>query len=78
MNILAYGVAVTPTYDARVNNDKCSLVTRELEKQKLQGNPQSEVELFKRGHEITRIGLREGVFPSALLMMYTMNHSKKQ
>jgi hypothetical protein len=56
----------------------CKLVSCELKKQKLQGNPKSEDELQKDFHEISRIGLREGVFPSALFMMYIMNHHKNQ
>lgn len=51
----------------------CKLVRAELELQKERGNPKSEDELFTNFKEISRIGLREGVLPPALLMLYIMN-----
>ena len=50
----------------------CEMVNKELEKQKRIGNPQNVDELMLGFNEISRIGLREGVLPSALFMMYTM------
>ncbi|MDD3363411.1 MAG: hypothetical protein PHZ03_00360 [Syntrophomonas sp.] len=52
----------------------CSIVRKELEEQKIRGNPKSEDELVRGFGEISRIGLREGVLPSALFMLYIMNY----
>jgi len=52
----------------------CSIVKKELEEQKSRGNPKSEDELVRGFGEISRIGLREGVLPSALFMLYIMNY----
>ena len=52
------------------------MVRKELEEQKEQGNPKSEDEMMRGFNEISRIGLREGVLPSALFMLYTMNAKK--
>ena len=49
------------------------LVREELESQKERGNPKSEDELSKNFMEISRIGLREGILPPALLMLYIIN-----
>lgn len=51
----------------------CEIVRRELEEQKERVNPKSEDELIRGFNEISRIGLREGVLPSALFVMYIMN-----
>lgn len=51
----------------------CKLVREELELQKERGNPKSENELITNIKEISRIGLREGILPPALLMLYIMN-----
>lgn len=50
----------------------CEMVNEELEKQKGLGSPKNGKELMLGFNEISRIGLREGVLPSALFMMYTM------
>jgi hypothetical protein len=52
----------------------CSIVKKEMEEQKNRGNPKSEDELVRGFGEISRIGLREGVLPSALFMLYIMNY----
>lgn len=54
----------------------CAMVRKELEEQKERGNPKNEDELMRGFNEISRIGLREGVLPSALFMLYTMNAKK--
>ena len=51
----------------------CKMVIKELEEQKERGNPRNEEELIRGFNEISRIGLREGVLPSALYLLYTMN-----
>ncbi|MHB1652323.1 MAG: hypothetical protein ACYCVD_07575 [Desulfitobacteriaceae bacterium] len=51
----------------------CEIVRKELEEQKNRGNPKSEDEMVRNFREISRIGLREGVLPSTLLMLYIMN-----
>jgi hypothetical protein len=45
-----------------------------LEELKSLGNPKSEDELVQGFGEISRIGLREGVLPSSLFMLYIMNY----
>lgn len=52
----------------------CAIVRKKLEEQKNLGNPKSEDELFQDFGEISRIGLREGVLPSSLFMLYIMNY----
>jgi hypothetical protein len=51
----------------------CKIVSKELEVQKKRGNPKNEDELIRNFKEISRIGLREGVWPSTLLILYIMN-----
>ncbi len=51
----------------------CRIVRNELEQQKDRGNPKSEDELLRDFGEVSRIGLREGVLPSALLLLYIIN-----
>jgi len=50
-----------------------AIVRKELVEQKSRGNPKSEDEMVRGFSEISRIGLREGVSPSALFMLYIMN-----
>mgnify|MGYP000961820249 CR=1 FL=1 len=51
----------------------CKIVREELEEQKKRGNPKNEDETMRNIREISRIGLREGVLPSTLFMLYIMN-----
>jgi len=53
------------------------LMKEKLEAQKSRGNPKSEGELHRQFIEISCIGLREGVLPSVLFMMYVMNAKSK-
>lgn len=53
----------------------CKMVSEELARQG-SNNVTTEKEWLSNFHEITRIALREGVIPPALLMMYAMNHGK--
>ena len=48
------------------------MVNKELGKQKGTGSPQNRKELALGFSEISRIGLREGVLPSAFFLMYMM------
>ena len=59
-----------PQFEA---NRLCEIARKELESQKNRGNPKSEDEMVRNFREISRIGLREGILPSALLLLYTMN-----
>ncbi|HYE82242.1 MAG TPA: hypothetical protein VEG39_08755 [Clostridia bacterium] len=52
----------------------CAIVRKKLEELKSLGNPKSEDELVRGFGEISRIGLREGVLPSSLFMLYIMNY----
>ncbi len=52
----------------------CAIVRKKLEEQKNLGNPKSEDDLIRGFGEISRIGLREGVLPSSLFMLYIMNY----
>jgi len=52
----------------------CAIVRKKLEELKSLGNPKSEDELVQGFGEISRIGLREGVLPSSLFMLYIMNN----
>lgn len=54
----------------------CKIVRSALEGQRERGNPESEDEMTMNLLEISRIGLREGVLPSALFMLYVMNNRK--
>lgn len=50
----------------------CAIVRKKLEELKSLGNPKSEDGLVQGFGEISRIGLREGVFPPSLFMLYIM------
>ncbi len=52
----------------------CAIVRKKLEELKSLGKPKSEDELVQGFGEISRIGLREGVLPSSLFMLYIMNY----
>jgi hypothetical protein len=52
----------------------CAIIRKKLEEQKNLENPKSEDELVQGFGEISRIGLREGVLPSSLFMLYIMNY----
>ncbi|WP_242836990.1 hypothetical protein [Dehalobacter restrictus] len=52
----------------------CTMVRKKMEEQKSRGNPKNEKELERDILEIGSIGLREGVLPAALLMLYIMNY----
>jgi len=51
----------------------CAIVRKELEEQKSRGNPKNEDDLVRGFGEVSRIGLREGVLPSSLFMLYIIN-----
>lgn len=51
----------------------CRMVRDEAEEQKRRGNPKSEDEQERDFREVSLIGLREGVLPSALLLLCIMN-----
>jgi len=52
----------------------CTMVRKKMEEQKSRGNPKNEKELERDILEIGSIGLREGVLPAALLMLYIINY----
>lgn len=52
----------------------CAIVRKKLEELKSLGNPKSEDELVRGFGEISRIGLREGVLPLSLFMLYIMSY----
>jgi hypothetical protein len=60
-----------PQFEA---NRLFAIVRKKLEEQKNLGNPKSEDELIRDFGEISRIGLREGILPSSLFMLYIMSY----
>lgn len=54
----------------------CEIVREELLVQKKQGNAKSEDEMARYLNDISRIGLREGVLPSVLFMIYIINFKR--
>lgn len=51
----------------------CRIVRTRLEELDSHGNSKNEDEFYRGFREISRIGLREGVLPSALFLLYVMN-----